>query len=113
MLQALEVKVLHDTDDRSIIHMATYLAAHVILRETLDKGLVGDEASCLALIIRLQEIPSINNLKVEEAHKVISYRQHLHKYLLAVISGTSPAHLLVRNDEVVGKSNIRDGWVLQ
>ena len=95
MLQAFEVEIFYDTHNLSIVHMAAHLAADMVLREHIDESLIGDKNTCLALVVRLSEIPSINNLKVEESHKVISYRQHLHKYLLAVISGTSPAHLLV------------------
>ena len=74
MRRLLEIEVLHDAHYRRIVHMAAHLAADMVLREHVDESLIGDKNTCLALVVRLSEIPSINNLKVEEAHKVISYR---------------------------------------
>ena len=67
MLQGLEIEVLHDAHYRRIVYMAAHLAADMVLREHVDESLIGDKNTCLALVVRLSEIPSINNLKVEEA----------------------------------------------
>ena len=95
MLEGLEVEILHDAHNLGIIHMATHKAAHVILGKTLDKGLIGDEAPRIALIVRLLEITSVHYLQTEESHKVVRNRKHFHKNLLPVISGAAPSHLRV------------------
>ena len=113
MLQALEVEILHHTDNLRVIHVSAHKAPDMVLREHLHKRFVGDKTTRLALIVRLPEITAIHNLKPEELHEVNIDGQHFHKHLLAVISSPTPAHLLVRNKLGVTESHGFNRRILQ
>ncbi len=96
-----------------VTHVTSQFTARVILREHFEECFIGNEASRFTLVVGLLEPPAINNLKVEESHKIVCHREHFHKNMITVIAIASPPHLLVRYNHCVGKSGIYYGCILQ
>ncbi len=112
VLQALEVEVLYDAHDLGIALMASHQAAHVKLRIHLHECLIDNHTACFVLVVGRLEATPVHHLEVEKMQEIIGNGKHFRINLLSV-DGTAPTHLPVGDDQVVGKSHIRDGRILQ